>query len=78
MDIIRRWLTRAIGIPYKKRWAEHLGPTQFAVGRKAGIDKIVHTLNCIIQGAHFSEYCVGEIDGITLLILPTGNFSWEI
>ena len=31
---------------------------------KAQINKIVHTLNCIIQGAYFSEYYVGEIDGI--------------
>ena len=61
LDIIRRWLTRAIGIPYQKRWAEHLGPTQFAVGTKAGIDKIVHTLNCIIQGVQFLNTVLGKL-----------------
>ena len=61
LDIIRRWLTRAIGIPYKKRWAEHLGPTQFAVGTKAGIDKIVHSSIALYKEQIFLNIVLGKL-----------------
>ena len=62
IDILRRWLTKAVAFQYKKEWASCLGRLQYAVGISAGVEKIVHTLNTFIEVADNDLFCVGEAD----------------
>jgi len=48
-DTFRRLVTRAVAFKYRTTWCSFLGPNQFAVGTKAGSEKLVHCVSAFIN-----------------------------
>jgi len=62
IDILRRWITKAVAFQYKKKWAQCLGSIQYAVGISGGNEKIIHTLSSFIEAVDNNVFCIGEGD----------------
>ena len=60
-DVIRRWITKAIALSYRDKWAENLGHMQYAVGTPAGVEKLIRAVESYIEGAG-EDQCIGGID----------------
>jgi hypothetical protein len=47
-DVLRRWVTRALMIRHKDAVRDHLGIAQFAVGTRAGAEKLVRSVDTVL------------------------------
>ena len=60
-DVLRRWVTKGIALTYKERWAEALGPLQYAVGTQAGNEKLIRAVESFLEGIG-EDFCLGGLD----------------
>ena len=51
-DVLRRYVTRGLCLAYKERWEAELGPFQYAIGTKAGSEKLLAMLRTYAEAGN--------------------------
>ena len=62
VDVLWRWATRALMFSVREVLANHLAPHQYAVGRRAGIEALVHGLEEEISAMQEACWLSGDVE----------------